>query len=202
MTDALLSLVPDYGLWLLFAATFMSCIALPVPAMLFMLAGGAFVASGDLSGWQAVLASYGGAVLGDQAGYALGRVAHRPLLARISRRPARRALFEKAAHRLERNGASAVFLSRWLISPLGPYINFIGGASGLSWIVFSVWSLAGEGVWVGLYISLGDLFANRVAELGNIVANISAALVAGTVTLGLGFWLRTVLREHKPGQHR
>ena len=25
------------------------------------------------------------------------------------------------------------FLSRWLFSPLGPYVNFLGGATGLPW---------------------------------------------------------------------
>ena len=32
MTDWLLALVPQYGLWLLAATTFLSCLALPIPA--------------------------------------------------------------------------------------------------------------------------------------------------------------------------
>ena len=32
MTDWLLGLVPQYGLWLLAATTFLSCLALPIPA--------------------------------------------------------------------------------------------------------------------------------------------------------------------------
>jgi membrane-associated protein len=36
MTDWLLALVPQYGLWLLAATTFFSCLALPFPASILM----------------------------------------------------------------------------------------------------------------------------------------------------------------------
>ena len=40
MTDWLLALVPTYGLWLLAAATFLSCLAIPIPVSILMLAAG------------------------------------------------------------------------------------------------------------------------------------------------------------------
>ena len=49
MTDWLLGLVPQYGIYLLAAGTFSSCLALPFPASILMIAAGGFVASGDLS---------------------------------------------------------------------------------------------------------------------------------------------------------
>ena len=49
MTDWLLALVPQYGLWLLAATTFFSCLALPFPASIMMLTAGGFVAAGDLA---------------------------------------------------------------------------------------------------------------------------------------------------------
>ena len=40
MTDWLLALVPQYGLWLLFFVTLFSCLALPLPASIMMLTAG------------------------------------------------------------------------------------------------------------------------------------------------------------------
>ena len=66
MTDWLLGLVPQYGLWLLAATTFFSCLALPFPASILMLTAGGFAAAGDLVLWQAFLAAAAGGVAGLQ----------------------------------------------------------------------------------------------------------------------------------------
>ena len=73
MTATLLALVPTYGLWLLAVCTFASCMAIPLPASILLLAAGGFVASGDLPLVGCVIASLAGALLGDQAGYHVGR---------------------------------------------------------------------------------------------------------------------------------
>ena len=57
MTDWLLALVPQYGLLLLAATTFLSCLALPLPASILMLTAGGFAAAGDLVLWQAFAAA-------------------------------------------------------------------------------------------------------------------------------------------------
>ena len=40
MTDALLGMIPHYGAWLLFAVTFLSCLAVPIPSSLLMMTAG------------------------------------------------------------------------------------------------------------------------------------------------------------------
>ena len=77
MTDWLLAAVPGYGPWLVAAVTFLSCLALPVPASLLMLAAGGFAAAGDLALWQVAGGALAGAVAGDQAGL-LGGAGGRP----------------------------------------------------------------------------------------------------------------------------
>ena len=62
MTDWFLGLVPVYGLWLIALVTFASCLALPMPASVVMLAAGGFAASGDLVLWHVVAAAILGAV--------------------------------------------------------------------------------------------------------------------------------------------
>ena len=139
MNDTLLALVSDYGLAALALSCFLSCLLVPIPSSLMMLAGGAFVASGDLIGWQAIAAAWGGAVLGDQSGYQIGRRnSHR--LDRLTRdSPSRERLLQTARDLVRRRGGLGVFFSTWAVAPLGPWVNFIAGATGLGWRRFTFW---------------------------------------------------------------
>ena len=197
MTDLLLSLVIDYGPALLFAVTFLSCLAIPMPSSLLMLAGGGFIASGDLNLITAAGAAYLGAVLGDQTGFLIGRRAGHLIEAKMSAAPKRAALHQKATDLTNRYGGPGVFLSRWLFSPLGPYVNFAGGAAGLNWAQFTAWGALGEAVWVVVYVGLGYTFADRIVELADILGNASGFMAAGVITIGLGYWLWGAAKQAK-----
>ena len=192
MTDALFALVPVWGAWLVAAGTYLSCLALPIPSSFLMLAGGAFAAAGDLSLLSVSFGAWAGAVLGDQSGYALGRTGGAPLLRRIDRGPRRAQVLAQARGFLRARGGMAVFLSRWLFSPLGPYVNFLSGAGGLGWRRFTLGSVSGEAVWVLVYVSLGWAFSAQietVAELaGNAVGLLAALAVVGVT--GRMLWHR------------
>lgn len=192
MTDTLFGLLPVYGAWILLIATFLSCLAVPVPTSLMMLAGGAFAASGDLDLAAVLLAAWIGALLGDQAGYFIGRRGGAPLLARAQRAPHAAEPIARATSYLHRRGGSAVFFSRWLFSPLGPYVNFIGGAGRLRWPVFTLWSATGEAVWVVIYVALGYAFASRIDAVASVTGNLAGFLAAAVVAVLLGrlLWSR------------
>jgi len=194
MTDTLFQMVASYGAWIVFAATFLSCLAAPVPSSLVMLAGGAFVASGDLSFWQVSLSALTGAVLGDQTGYRIARMGGRQLLPWLLRKPTRARLYAQAATLVERHGGLGVFFSRWLVSPLGPWVNLIAGATSMNVVRFTVWDIAGEMAWVAAYVGLGYVFASQLEMVSEVLGNMSGLLAAGVVVLALGHWLRTALR--------
>lgn len=192
MTEDLLALVADWGAWVVLAATFLSCLALPAPSSLVMLAAGAFVGSGDLSAAGVVAAALGGAVAGDQVGWWAGRVAGARALPRLAMRPASRRLIARARTGLARRGTATVYLSRWLFSPLGPYVNLMAGAAGMGWARFTLAGVAGEATWVAVYVGLGWAFAGRVAALGATLGNLTGALTAGVVAALIGrmLWRR------------
>ncbi len=195
--ETLLGLVTGYGVAVILAATFLSCLLLPIPSSLIMLTGGAFVASGDLAFWSVVGAAYGGAVLGDQVGYRVGRVAGAPLLDRLGRSPARARMIARARDLIDQRGGLGVFFSTWLVAPLGPWVNLIAGAGGLGALRFTLWDAAGEAIWVGIYVGAGYLFASQIETLAGLAGNISGALAAGVVALGLAAWLRAALRADR-----
>ncbi|KPQ07173.1 MAG: putative membrane-associated protein [Rhodobacteraceae bacterium HLUCCA12] len=192
MSETLFALVSDWGAAALMVATFLSCLAMPVPTSLMMLAAGAFVASGDMAGSAVVLGALAGAVAGDQTGYGLGRAGGKALTRRLRRNPARQSVLIRAERAMARRGSIAVFLSRWLFSPLGPYVNLIAGAATMGWWRFTLASVTGEAVWVALYVGLGAAFGNQLSLVASVLSNsvglMSAAAVA--VVLGALVWRR------------
>ncbi len=192
MTDWLLGLVPQYGIFLLAVGTFSSCLALPVPASILMIAGGGFVASGDLSISGTTGAALAGALIGDQAGYFAGHWGGARLIDRLG---SRAEPIARATAALARRGGTAVFLSRWLVSALGPYVNLAAGAAGLPWLRFTIWGALGEAVWVAIYVGAGFAFSGNLAAASGMAFDLLGIVGTGVVALGLGYWLFALLRS-------
>jgi len=197
MTETVFALVTAWGPMVIFASAFLSCLALPIPTSLMMLTGGAFAAAGDLALWQVVLAAWIGAVAGDQTGYLIGRVGGAPVVARLARAPARAAVLARARALVDRQGGIGVFLSTWAVAPLGPWVNFIAGATGLSWARFTLADVTGEVIWVTLYTGLGQVFAANISLVADAMSDIVGLVVALVVAAAAALWIRAVLKAQK-----
>jgi membrane-associated protein len=197
MTDLFFTLVSTYGTLVIAATTFLSCLALPIPSSFVMLAGGAFVASGDLDLVTVLAAAYGGALIGDQAGFQAGRYGGRVLETRIARAPSRAALLARARAIIDRWGGPGVFFSTWLVAPLGPWVNLTAGAAGMGTLRFTLWDAAGEAIWVALYVGLGYVFAASIDQLAALLGSAVAALTAATATVALGVLLVRAARARR-----
>ena len=145
----------------------------------------------------AILSAYCGALGGDQTGYLIGRSFAGSLERWAQGRKNRTRMLERARASIDDWGGMGVFLSRWLVSPLGPYVNLAGGAGRLRWARFSLWGAAGEMVWVGLYVGLGYGFAGSLTAIAEFAADVSGVLAGGVVALGLWLWLRVLHRRHQ-----
>jgi len=195
MTEYLLELVPTYGLWLLAVVTFLACLALPVPCSILMLTAGGFVATGDLVLWQVMGAALAGAIAGDQVGYRIGLVGGNGLLTRMSAHPKRGALINRAIDQMDRRGALGIFLTRWLFAPVGPWANFAAGATAFHYARFTLWAIAGELVWVSLYVLLGYGFAGNIEAASEMAGSALGILAGVAAMLGFGYWLYLVSRQ-------
>jgi membrane protein DedA with SNARE-associated domain len=60
-----------------------------------------------------------------------------------------------------------IFLSRWLITPAGPWVNLMSGASKYPWLRFVLWDVVGEVLWVVLYVYLGRVVAGEVQAISS-----------------------------------
>jgi membrane protein DedA with SNARE-associated domain len=198
MTEWLLGLVPAYGIWLVGAATFLSCLALPIPSSVVMLAAGGFVGSGDLALWQVVAAALVGAVSGDQIGYFAARKGE-GLIGWLARRPAQAELIGKAQAYARDRGLVAVFFSRWLVSPLGPWVNIAAGVASMSWIAFTTAGVLGEAVWVGLYVGMGQAFGGSIEAASEAIGSLLGMIGAGAAAIAFGWWLLRAARRQTSG---
>ena len=189
MTDTILALAADYGVPLLFYVTLLSCLAVPIPSSLLMLACGGFAAAGDLSLTAVALAAFCGAIIGDNLGYWIARGLGDRLQDWLTAHPKRAALRDRSEGFMSKWGGSSVFFSCWLVAPLGPYINYVSGLSRFHWPRFALWGAAGEVFWVSIYVGLGYSFADNMTQISSLLGNISGYLAAFVVAEGLGVWL-------------
>ncbi|MCM5557874.1 DedA family protein [Pleomorphomonas sp. JP5] len=197
MTDTLLALVPTYGSWLVLIALLLSCLALPVPSSILVMTAGGFAASGDLVLWQVQAMALAGFVIGDQVAYALARTGGKSLIIGFRRRPGVDRLFGRAQMLLDRHGVLAVFLSRTIFSPLGPYLGYLSGSLGLPWLSFTLAAVAGALCWCAGYSLLGYAFATQIADIALMIGNAMGFLLGGLLVAATAWYLWRSWRAEK-----
>lgn len=197
VTETLLASLPTYGLPLLAGIIFVGCLGAPLPGSIVMMLMGAFATAGDFSLSAVVGVALAAAIGGDQAGYLLGRTGGRRIVDTLASQPARKAALERAELEMAARGVAAVFLTRWLLSPLGPYLNLLAGAARFPWLRFTLAGVAGEGVWVGLYTGLGATFSDNVTQIAEISGNLSGLIVTGGIAVYLGMKVLAAIRRSR-----
>lgn len=201
MTEQLLALLSTYGAPALFAILTVASIGLPFPVSIVLVAAGSFIAQGDMGLWHVLLSGIGGAVVGDQIGYWIGRKGGREMIEWITHKFGGAASVDRAEAVNRRWGGAAVFFTRWLATPLGPWINLASGVSGYSWGRFLLWDALGEILWVVIYVFLGRIFSDRVEELAALLGNVTWFVVGLIASVLLGWKTLTYLRRTpKPAQ--
>lgn len=200
MTETVFSLVSSYGLWVVAASAFISCLAVPVPTALIMLAAGAFAAAGDLVLWQVWLSGWLAALAGDNTGFHLGRWGGRPFLNWVARKTRRHELIARGEKLVDERGGVGVFFSTWLIAPLGPWVNLIAGTLGLSRWRFALWDTAGETIWVTAYVGLGYAFGTQIDAIAEVLNDWGSVLAALSVAAGFAVAIWVKLRRRSGGR--
>ncbi len=195
LSDYLLSTLGVYGLPMLFATLVFSSIGVPIPASLLLLASGSFVEQGEMSLWPVLGLSALGAILGDQAGYVLGRWGGRRVSKRLGRFVGGEQQLLRAEKWLKRWQGAGIFFSRWLLTPLGPVINVTCGMTGYSWPRFLIYDILGEALWVVLYVLLGRFFSDRVQAMSDFLGDLMWLIMGLLFVIVLGWNLIQYFRS-------
>src|SRR3954468_24921078 len=162
MNEQILAAFARYGSPALFAIVAIAAVGLPLPVTMLLIVSGSLVAQGAMDVWAAIAIAAAGSIAGDQIAFAIGRFGGPVVIRRLTRWLGSPAQLRRLDARAKAWGSTGVFFSRWLVTPLGPWINFASGASRYSWLRFTVWDVAGETFGAALYIRVGMVFNDRV----------------------------------------
>ncbi len=189
MLDQLLAAVTHYGSPALFVVVAIAALGVPLPVTLLLIVTGSLVAQGAMEIWRAIAIASVGSVAGDQIGYAVGRWGGKVLVARVAAMLGNADRIQELDAKAKSWGGTGVFFSRWLVSPLGPWINLASGAADYSWLRFTLWDVLGETLGAALYIWLGLVFSDRVQQIGSILGDAGWAILGVLAAAFLGWKL-------------
>ena len=195
MNDQLLAAVSQYGAPALFGIVTIAAIGVPLPITLLLIVAGSMISQGAMNLWWAIGAAGAGSVLGDQAGYAIGRWGGLAVVTRLAGLLGRHASLPAMEAKAKAWGGPGIFLTRWLLTPLGPWINLVSGTARYPWHRFLFWDILGEITGAAVYISLGWFFSDRVMALSAFLGDLAWALAALLAAVVLGYQLLAHLRR-------
>jgi membrane-associated protein len=198
MREQLLALVAQYGSPALFAVVMVASLGAPLPIALLLIVTGSLAEQGAMNLWTAIAVAGTGSVLGDLGGYAIGRWGGLELINRFAGLMGGRDRLDRIEGRARRNAGLYIFLTRWLLSPLGPWVNLASGIARYPWGRFLLWDVLGEFFGVALYISLGQIFSDRVLALDSVLGDVTWGILALTVALLVGRALAGPFLRRKP----
>jgi membrane protein DedA with SNARE-associated domain len=180
LTD-LQTLLGRWGYSVIFAAMLLENAGVPLPGETITLLGGYAAGSGQLNLWGVMAAAAGGAVLGDNIGYWVGRRLGWPLMLRVGgwlgQRPEQ---LEQLRQRFLRRAGWSVFLGRF-VAVLRVLAGPLAGAVSMPYRHFLLCNLAGALLWASTMVSLAWLWG-RWIPMERMLAGV---VEFGLVALGL-----------------
>ena len=168
-----------HGELVLLVVVFLEQIGLPIPSMLFLIAAGALVGTGQLDAFRVVSLSFLATLIADVLWFQLGsRYGTRvlALLCRISFEPDSCVRMAEQIYR--RHGLRALLLSKFVpgLSTVAPPL---AGVFQLGLRRFLIFDSIGAFIWVAVSVSIGYVFSSQIEAVAILVAQLG-------ITLGLG----------------
>jgi membrane protein DedA with SNARE-associated domain len=176
-----LNLVATYGYIVVLLVVMAESAGLPLPGETSLLVAGAFAATGKLWLPGVIVAAALGAILGDTAGYWIGRTSGLRLL----RRHGHLLRFDedklaRAEAFFTRHGEKTVFLGRFI--PVGRIFSaLLAGVSQMRYGRFLLWNAAGGIVWATLMGTLGYLFGRQLPLIERLVGQFGIGLLIALI---------------------
>jgi membrane protein DedA with SNARE-associated domain len=200
MSEQLLAAVSLYGTPALFGIVAIAALGVPLPITLLLIVAGSLAAQGAMNLWWTIGAASAGSILGDQAGYAIGRWKGQAAVSRLAKLFGKSAGLEPMEAKVRAWGGPGIFFTRWLISPLGPWINLACGTAVFPWHRFLFWDVLGEVTGAAIFVSLGMFFSDRVIAVSGVLGDLTWAIAALLAAIVLGYQLLRYLRRARAKQ--
>ena len=166
--------IVTYGPFMFALALFLAGLGIPLPGSLLVLATGAFVQQEVIGAPAAVIFGLSGVVLGDSVCYSIGYLAKKWSQHHF----AHTETWQKAEETFHEQGWLAIYLTRFILTPLALPTNLIAGGSAYPFSRFLLIDTLGELTWLLLYGGLGYAFSSQWQLIGQLASDFSGLLVA------------------------
>jgi membrane-associated protein len=177
-----ISALQQFGYPALWLIVFIAAVGAPISGNLLLYAAGAFVAFGDFNTFILFPVAVSAAVLGDNVGYLIGRLAGTPLFSWLERQKRLQFIssdtIERGRAYFRRRTGWAIFITRFLIVVLGGAINLLAGVERYPYRNFLFWDVSGQILGAAIPLSLGYVFAESWEEVASILGAFSSLLLA------------------------
>lgn len=192
MGDILLASFLVYQYWLLLGICILAAFGLPLPATALLIAGWALYAQGYFDIFWLFLSGFMGCIIGDIITYGLSYRYGKWIFKRIGF--GRFIDIDMLLHRIGpgfiKRSILSVFLSRWAVTALWPSVNIIAWLTKMAPLRFIFTDIAGEILYIGIYVTIGYSFGSQWEEILDIIQSFSS-MILSLVLLGIGiyfFW--------------
>ena len=184
MTDLLMQMLDRYGVVALFGAVWLECMGIPVPAETALVVVAAYAAHHHtLDPAFVFVVAAAAAVMGDNAGYGIGRFGGWPLLRRwghVVRLDEPR--LKVARYVFARRGAPVVLFGRF-VALLRTTAAFLAGVNHMPWRRFLAFNAVGGIAWAAVWTTIGYAVGGTVSiDAGPLAWAVPALFVGGALT--------------------
>jgi len=192
--------IAQYGLAALFVSVSLESLGAPLPGeSAVMLAAGA-AATGDLNIYAVAVTAFLAAVVGDNAGYLIGRSLGRGAVIRVGGRfGVTDATMARAEAVARKHGPLMVVFARFVVV-LRQLNGIVAGTTGMRWPVFLAANATGAALWVGLWSTLAYRFGHSIdiiPALWHHLSLVAAVAIPLLIAALAGAWIlrRAALRR-------
>jgi membrane protein DedA with SNARE-associated domain len=159
------AMLEHYGYLAIVALVFVESFGVPAPGQTVIIVAAAYASRGHLNVLTVAVCALVAAVLGDSAGYLIGRYGGHRLVLRFGR-------YVRLTHErlvrverfMARHGPKIVGVARF-IDGLRQLNGVVAGTVEMPWRRFLVWNAMGAVAWVGVWATAGYLAGDRLHDL-------------------------------------
>jgi membrane protein DedA with SNARE-associated domain len=188
-------LVQSYGYYMVFALIALESLGIPLPGESALIAAALYAGMTHHLNIAALAAvAVAAAVIGDNAGYWIGKTGGRRLAERYGRYVRLdRARLKVGRYLFARHGVKVVFFGRF-VAVLRTYAAFFAGLSRMRWSRFLLANAAGGVLWSAFFAFGAYALGSAATGIGNTITIVGYA-VAGVVTVAAILIGRRYLRS-------
>lgn len=169
-----------------------------IPGETAAVVGGVIAGKGGIPLGVIIAIVVAAAVLGDTAGYEIGKH-FGPRLIALRLFDRKRPQLERAQEFLKRRGGPAVLLGRFTAF-FRAVMPALAGLSGMPYRRFALWNITGGALWGTLFVTLGYAAGNLYEDVARTAGSAAAVVAVSVAVAVLVIWRIRRHRSAAPGQ--